>query len=295
MEIELRHLRYFMAVAEEQHFSRAAERLGIAQPPLSQQIQRLEEVVGQKLFERRPRVRLTPAGEVMFESARKLLNQLREDVDLARRTGEGLAGSITIGFPASALMTWLPEAVRTFRERYPDVHVQLRELSSASQVTALAAREIDVAFIRGAVAGDGLACQIVLEEPFVAAIPPSYVLPEGRQLTLWDLALEPFIFFPRTVAPALYDEITELFRAADIRPTITMEALEWLTIVGLEESDIGVSIVPQSFTRLQLGRVRYAALEGVTTRTTLSICTPADKAAAPALNFTALVLEKRWT
>ena len=146
--LELSHLRYFVAVAEEAHFGRAAERIGIAEPPLTQQIQKLETLVGERLFERRPRVRLTSAGEAFLEAARQTLAQAQDAVRAARRAASGACGSLTVGFPASSLLTIVPEAVRRYRECYPDVDLRLLEMSTASQIAALADRKLDVGFLR---------------------------------------------------------------------------------------------------------------------------------------------------
>lgn len=259
--IELRHLRYFTAVAEELHFGRAAERLGIAQPPLSQQIKSLEMLIGYPLFERKPRVCLTLAGEALLEVARRMLAQAEEGLDLARRAGRGEAGVITVGFAASILTTALPEALRTYRERHPGVELRLRELSSAAQAAALAEGSIDVGFVREAVEeGAGLACEPILREEFVAVLPPGHPLTERRRLSFNKLADEPFVHFPRAVAPALYDQIADACRRAGFRPRVVQEAQEWLTILGLVEAGLGVSLVPASFRRLLWGGVQYRPL-----------------------------------
>jgi DNA-binding transcriptional LysR family regulator len=259
--LELRHLRYFAAVARELHFGRAAQKLGIAQPPLSQQIKGMEELIGHPLFERKPRVRLTPAGEVLLEVAQRTLAQLDEGLDLTRRAGRGEAGKLTVGFAASILTTALPEILRTYRERYPGVELRLRELSSAAQAAALSDGGIDVGFAREAVSpGSDLICEPVLREEFVAVLPPSHRLAARRRLPLDALAGEPFVHFPRAVAPALYDQIADVCRRAGFRPRVAQEAQEWLTILGLVEAGIGVSLVPASFRRLQWGGVQYKQL-----------------------------------
>jgi DNA-binding transcriptional LysR family regulator len=291
--IEIRYLRYFLVVAEERHFSRAAHRLGIAQPPLSQQIQRLEELVGQKLLNRRPSVSLTAAGEVLAEAAAKLIRQLQLDIVKTRRTGSGHIGSLTIGFPASALMTWFPQVVRRFREVYPEVELILKELSSAAQLASLAEGSIDVGLLRGSVSNDLLQCETLLSEPFAAVVPESHPLASRRSIDLNDLAEQQFVLFPRSVAPALHDEITVLFRGAGVDPPVIMEAQEWLTIVGLVETGIGLSIVPASFRRLRWGNVRYLLLKNVGAQTSITICTPRDGATPAAERFLEVVRAHR--
>src|SRR5215213_8943660 len=147
-DIELRHLRYFLAVAEELSFSRAAERLGMAQPPLSQQIQRLEALVGHELFERRPRVRLTAAGEALLPAARLALDQVERGVEATHRAARGEVGAVMVGFAASMILSVVPPVVRAFRKGFPAVDLQLREMSSAGQVAALREGQIDVGFLR---------------------------------------------------------------------------------------------------------------------------------------------------
>lgn len=271
--IELRHLRYFTAVAEELHFGRAAERLGMAQPPLSQQIKSLEELVGYPLFERRPQVRLTTAGEALLEVARRTLAQVEEGLELTRRAGRGEAGRISVGFAASILTTALPEILRTYREQYPGVELRLRELSSAAQAAALAEGSIDVGFVREAVVqGSDLICEPILREEFVAVLPPSHALAGREQLPLGDMAGEPFVHFPRAVAPALYDQIADACRRAGFRPRVVQEAQEWLTILGLVEAGLGVSLVPASFRRLRWGGVQYRPLAPPREFTDVFVC-----------------------
>lgn len=276
----MRHLRYFAAVAEELHFGRAAERLGIAQPPLSQQIKSLEESVGYTLFERRPQVRLTPAGEALLEVARRTLSQMEEGLDSTRRVGRGEAGKITVGFAASILTTALPEILRTYRERFPGVELRLRELSSAAQAAALSDGGIDVGFVREAVEdGAGLICEPILREEFVAVLPPAHRLAKGPELPLGELAGEPFVHFPRAVAPALYDQVGDACRRAGFQPRVVQEAQEWLTILGLVEAGLGVSLVPDSFRRLRWGGVQYRPLAPPREFTDVFVC---RRAAGPA-------------
>lgn len=271
--IELRHLRYFTAVAEELHFGRAAERLGIAQPPLSQQIKSLETLVGYALFERRPQVRLTTAGEALLEVARRTLAQVEEGLELTRRAGRGEAGRITVGFAASILTTALPEILRTYREQFPGIELRLRELSSAAQAEALADGSIDVGFVREAVTqSSDLVCEPILREEFVAVLPPAHPLGEHKELPLNDIAEEPFVHFPRAVAPALFDQIADACGRAGFRPRVVQEAQEWLTILGLVEAGLGVSLVPASFCRLRWGGVQYRPLAPPREFTDVFVC-----------------------
>lgn len=271
--VELRHLRYFLTVAEELHFSRAAERLGIAQPPLSQQIKSLEEVVGHALFERKPKVRLTAAGETLLEVARRVLAQVEEGIGAARRAGKGEEGRLTVGFAASILTTALPDALRTYREQFPNVELRLRELSTAAQAAALDEGSIDVAFVREAIEpGADLACEEVARDEFVAVLPRAHALAARAVVPLRMLKDEPFVHFPREVAPALYDQIAAMCQRAEFSPRVVQEAREWLTIVGLVEAGLGVSLVPASFRRLVWGEVQYRPLGLPREFTTVYVC-----------------------
>jgi DNA-binding transcriptional LysR family regulator len=271
--VELRHLRYFTVVAEELHFSRAAQRLGIAQPPLSQQIKSLEELIGHALFERKPKVRLTPAGEALLEVSRRVFAQMEEGLSAARRIGRGEEGKLTVGFAASLLTTTLPDVLRAYREQFPNVELHLRELSTAAQAEALADGTIDVGFVREAVGGHAdLSCEAVGQEEFVAVLPDKHPYTMHQHLPLRTLKGEAFVHFPRTVAPSLYDQIMRMCQRAGFQPRVVQEAREWLTIVGLVEAGLGVSLVPASFRRLKWGNVQYKPLSPPRELTTIYTC-----------------------
>lgn len=272
-EIELRHLRYFLAVAEELSFSRAAERLNMAQPPLSQQIQRLEALVGHELFERRPRVRLTAAGEALLPAARRVLVQVEQGVEATNRAARGEVGLVTVGFAASMILSVIPPVVRAFRKRFPAVDLQLREMSSAAQVAALRDGQIDAGFLREPAPADPeIRCEPVGEEAFVAVLPPEHPLASRQEVALESLANEPFVHFPRPVAPGLYDRILELCQEAGFRPRVVQEAQEWLTIVGLVEAGVGVSLVPESFQKLKWGEAVYRPLGSAIRKSPITLC-----------------------
>lgn len=270
--IELRHLRYFLVLAEELHFGRAAERLGMAQPPLSQAIARLERLLGHALFRRRPHVQLTEAGEALLLTARRALSVVEQGVDAARRAGRGETGALTVGFAASTMVTVLPEIVRTYRERFPAVDLRLREMSTTAQTTALSDGAIDLGFLREPRPDEAVVRIPVVREPFVAVLPPRHPLAARRRLALAELAEEPFVHFPREVAPTLHDQVIALCRAAGFVPRIVQEALEWLTVVSLVDAGLGVSIVPQSFRKLRWGGVEYRTLSPRAAETTIALC-----------------------
>src|SRR5581483_5261462 len=171
-EIELRHLRYFLAVAETLHFSKAAERLGIAQPPLSQQIRRLEQLIGHRLFDRTTRgVKLTLAGQLLADRARGTLEKIQDDLEQVRRLGRGEEGTLTVGFSGSVMFTELPAAIESYRRRFPKVELRLRELNTQAQIPAVLDGTLDLAFMRDGDPTEGIQMTTVLKEPFVGVLP----------------------------------------------------------------------------------------------------------------------------
>src|SRR5215813_3951886 len=197
-ELELRHLRYFLAVAETLHFSKAAERLGIAQPPLSQQIRKLEALVGHRLFDRTTRgVKLTLAGQLLAERARSTLDKVHDDLAQVRRLGRGEEGTLTVGFSGSVMFTQLPAAIEAYRRRYPKVELRLRELVTSAQIAALLDGTLDLAFLRDGDPTEGIQMSTVLREPYVAVLPAAHPLSRKRMLRVGDLRREPFILFAR--------------------------------------------------------------------------------------------------
>ncbi|MBO3278190.1 LysR family transcriptional regulator [Pseudomonas schmalbachii] len=268
--MELRHLRYFVAVAEELHFGRAAEQLGISQPPLSQQIQALEEEIGARLLDRtNRRVSLTEAGRLFLDEARQILQQVDKAVLLARRAHQGEVGELKIGFTASAPFTSsIPRSILAFRRAYPAVHLDLRELNSSEVVQALLDERVQVGVIRPIELPDILEMVELFSEPLVAVLRAGHPLAGGGDsLSIAELAEEPFVFFPRTFGTRLYGKLMELSRQAGFTPTIAQEAGEAMTIIGLVAAGLGVSILPASFRRTRVDGVVYRTLSdpGATT------------------------------
>jgi DNA-binding transcriptional LysR family regulator len=195
--IELRHLHYFIAVAEELHFSRAAQRLHISQPPLSQQIRGLEDELEVKLFERTKRqVQLTEAGKVFLEHSYGVLAQLDRAIAVTQRIGRGEIGRLAIGFVDSAMYTLLPEILRVFREQFPALELQLHELTTQEQIQALHHKQVDIGIVRSAISELGLSVECFLPESLVLALPQTHPLSAQTQLSLSTLASESFILFP---------------------------------------------------------------------------------------------------
>jgi DNA-binding transcriptional LysR family regulator len=271
--MELRQLRYFVAVAEELHFGRAAKRLGMTQPPLSQQIRGFEEEVGCELLDRRQRrhVRLTPAGEALLPEARRLLREAEGLLRTAMRAARGETGALTIGFAASAMFSPARDAIRLFREIHPDVEVRLRELSTEAQADALRREIIDVAIMREPAPEPGVASETLLREPFVLAVPGHHPLGAAPSVRVTEIGEQPFVLFPREVAGNLYNQVQALFVEGRIAPRVVQEALEWQTIIALVDAGLGLSFAPASFRRLRIGDVRYVPLEGSAIRTAVVV------------------------
>lgn len=248
-EIELRHLRYFLAVAETLHFSRAAQRLGIAQPPLSQQIKRLETLLGHPLFERTTRgVKLTLAGQLLAERARTTLEKVQDDLSQVRRLGRGEEGTLTVGFSGSVMFTQLPAAINAYRRQYPKVELRLREMVTATQLAALLNGSIELAFLRDGDPTPGIEMRTVLSERYIAVLPVHHRLARKKTLDLASLKTEPFIFFARRRGPLAFDRTMACCERSGFQPAIVQEAPQWPTVIRLVAAGIGVSLLPASQT-----------------------------------------------
>ncbi|CAI8763960.1 LysR family transcriptional regulator [Kosakonia sp. YIM B13611] len=262
MNIELRHLRYFIAVAEELHFGHAAARLNISQPPLSQQIQILEQQVGARLLARTNRsVSLTPAGRQFLADSRQILSQVDEAAARAMRLHQGETGELRIGFTSSApFIKAVSDTLSSFRQRYPDVHIQTREINTREQISPLNEGLLDLGLMRNTPLPETLAWEVILREPLLAMIHKDHPLALRSAVSLVELAQEPFVFFDPHVGTGLYDEILGLMRRYQLTPTITQEVGEAMTIIGLVAAGLGVSILPASFRRVQLTEMRWVPI-----------------------------------
>lgn len=267
MNIELRQLRYFVAVAEEMHFGRAAVRLHMTQPPLSQTIQALEAALGTTLFTRaNRRIDLTPAGAALLPEARRLLLQAEALPVLAQRAASGEYGRLTLAFVSTADYSVLPPFLRDFREHYPQVQLELREATSNVQLEELTHARIDAGLLILPLS-DKVRADIdylpLISEPLVLAAPKGVA---GRHVNapvdLTALAEWPLIIFPRRIAPALHDTILACFHDAGVAPHIGQEAIQMQTIVGLVAAGMGIALVPQSVSNLKRPGVEYRSLTG---------------------------------
>lgn len=265
--IDLRQFRQFVAVAEELSFRKAAERLHMAQPPLTAAIRRIEEELGQVLIERSNRVeRLTPAGEVFLIEARRLLAQSQRAVDMARRAGQGLTGSLRVTFVASAARDLLPSILRTFRARHADVALDLHEATTAQQVVALREDRADIGIVVVPLPGaTRLSLAPLRREELLAVLPRRHRLASRRALRLADLASESWILFPAGFGPGLYARIVDACREAGFSPRVAQEAVQMETIVNLVAAGMGVSLVPPAMAKPLRSDVRFVRLTGTGT------------------------------
>jgi len=263
MNIELRHLRYFVAVAEELHFGRAAERLRISQPPLSHQIQMLEAQIGARLLARTNRsVALTPAGQQFLLDARQILSQVDDAALRAARLHQGQTGELKIGFTSSApFIKSVSESLSTFRRRYPDVHIQMREMNTREQITPLNDGVLELGLMRNTKLPDTLEWRQILREPLRALVHRLHPLADAPSVSLNQLSQEPFVFFDPRVGTGLYEDILGLLQRHDITPYITQEVGEAMTIISLVSAGLGVSILPSSFQRVRLSDVVWLPIE----------------------------------
>jgi DNA-binding transcriptional LysR family regulator len=271
--VELTHLRYFVAVAEELHFGRAARKLALSQPPLTQQIQRLEQRIGVALFERSTRrTVLTDAGAALLPRARAALDDVDAAVEAARCAGRGESGQLVVATPPSVMLAGLPKVIRWFRRTLPDVDLRLREMSTAAVSDALAVGSADVGFLRCPVlpAGAPLRELFRFQENVAVILPRHHRLAAVRRLKLQQLAHEPFVFFPRRLGTGFYDELLHLCRNAGFEPRVVQEATQWSTVVALVEAGLGVTIAPASVSRLAARGCVARNLPGMSTTVLLA-------------------------
>jgi DNA-binding transcriptional LysR family regulator len=270
VNLDLRQLRYFVTVAEELHFGRAAARLHMTQPPLSQTIQALEELLGAPLFLRSRRgVALTPAGDALLPEARRMLAHAAELPELVRRAASGESGRLSLAFVSSADYSVLPPFLRSYRAAFPQVQINLQEATSDLQLDDLLHDRIDAGLLIPPLPDKALAeldYMKVLSEPLILAAPAGLDAlsasgpADGGPVWLKDLPPLPLIIFPRPIAPALHDAILACFRAAGITPEIGQQAIQMQTIVSLVSAGMGLALVPQSVSNLMRPGVEYRAL-----------------------------------
>ncbi|MDO9403826.1 MAG: LysR family transcriptional regulator [Polaromonas sp.] len=263
--MEFRHLRYFLVLAEELHFGRAARRLAMSQPPLSLNIQQLEASVGARLFIRNSKsVQLTAAGRAFVPAARALLDQAAQAASHARDVGEGMAGSLTIGFAGTLLYSGLPQIIERFQAQHPQLRLMLRELSSSEQLVELAHDRLDLGFVHTTRVPAELSQVLVASQSFVACLPATHRLARKRALSLAALQGEPFAVVSRTVSPDYHERILAICSAAGFDPEIRYELQHWLSVVSLVAQGMGVALVPAALRQSAIVGAAFVPLDTAT-------------------------------
>ena len=290
--MELRHLRYFVTVAEELHFGRAAERLSIVQPSLSQQIQQLENELGFPLFYRTKRsVELTDAGKVFLVEAKHVLAQVQEAKRAAQRAYRGEVGRLVIGYISSSTYDLLPMMLRVYRERFPDVEVGLRELTTQEQVRALEEEYIDVGLMRLPINAPMINVEVVRREPIVCVLPEGHPLASRERIAVSLLADEPFVLQSSQRGGGYYVQLMKLCLSSGFTPNVVQEVTEMHTIVSLVAAGMGISLVPLSAHNIRSQGVVYRALEGPPALTEMAVAWLRNSRSALVQNFLAVARE----
>ncbi|MGL6337824.1 MAG: LysR family transcriptional regulator [Waterburya sp.] len=287
--MELRHLKYFVAVAEELHFGRAAAKVQITQPVISDQIRRLEQELGVKLFFRTKRtVELTEPGKLLLKEAKQILERVEKAVSTVQKADRGELGSLIIGYTGPAFYTLLPKIIRSFRDRYPQVELVLKEICTNEQVEALNAEDIEVGFLHPPVDGDFEFISI-MREKMVLALPENHPLATLTKVPISKLSDQPFILFPRKVGPSLYNRLFSLCQQAGFCPKVVQEVTPQPTMIGLVAAGIGVSFVSESLQNLNRPGVVYRELDVVTPELELVAAWKKDKVSPVLQKFLQIV------
>lgn len=259
--MELRHLRYFVAVAEELHFGNAAKKLHIAQPPLSQQIKDLEDELKVKLFYRTKRqVLLTDSGKVFLKDATQILEASEKAKQNITRTIKGEAGSLAIAFVVSATYSVLPDILKEYHQRFPGIELSLHEMKPYEQILGIKEKRIDVGFLRTPINDNSIETMLLAKEPFVVAMSSNHAKAKLKNIQLNDLKDENFIMFPPRHGPGLYHLTMDLFKKGNIIPKVKYEVDHIQAILALVSSGLGIAFIPLSMSTLMKKRVTYKEL-----------------------------------
>lgn len=262
--MELRHLRYFIAVAEERNIGRAASRLHISQPPLTRQIQQLEEELGVQLFNRTPRgMELTPAGELLLDEARNINAVIEQATERTQRAGQGKFGRLDVAIFGSAILDTIPRLLADFRETYPDVKVVLHSMRKEEQLEALRQRRISVGFNRLITPSPDYTLELITTETLLLALPENHPLAQHASVDFKALANVPLILYPTGGRPNFIDKALSLFQQTGVEPNIAQEVGDAVTAVSLVSKGFGVSLVPQSSKALSLPGLTYRPMTGL--------------------------------
>lgn len=270
--MELRHLRYFVAVAEELHFGRAAKRLNLAQPPLSQQIRDLEHELGSPLFHRTSRrVELTAHGMLFLREARDILAHAERARQIVKASQQGEFGSLTLAFVTSAIYSVFTPVLREFHSQFPGVEIHCHEMATPDQIAALRKGAVHAGFLRTPLADDFVETHTLLREPLVLVLPEHHPAAARKKLSLKDFASESFILFPRRQGPGSYDQIITECQRAGFTPKLAQEGNEMQSMLGLVAAGLGVSLVPSSLQNLRRPGVVYRSFTGCTEQIEISL------------------------
>jgi DNA-binding transcriptional LysR family regulator len=290
MTVELRHIRYFLAVAEERHFTRAAAKVGIGQPPLSQQIKDLEQEVGAALFHRLAHgAELTEAGRAFLAGVKEMPSIAQRATMAARRAARGELGSLRVGFTSTATFNVVvPSAIRSFRRAYPEIYLTLEEANTTRLVTGLREGTLDAVFLRPGTPDTGeLQLRRLSEEPMVVALPKRHSAAGLQEIDLAMLKDDPFLLFPREVAPTVYDTVVDACRKAGFEPIIGQVAPHFTSIVNLVAAELGVSIVPASMMQVRVTGIVYRQIAGQSPMTRLALACRRGETSPVVRNFIA--------
>lgn len=260
--MELRHLRYFVVVAEHLHFRHAAEIVRVAQPALSRQIRQLEEELGVALFERsQHKVRLTPAGKIFYEKAQHILDAAGQAVTVARNVERGASGIIRVGFVSTAAIRVLPDAMKKLRRQAPAAEFELNELAAGEQIDGLYREQLDIAFVHAKLSQDVLKTRVVARDRLLAAVPESSALASGRHVNMKDLVEWPAIMPAGHSTSGFFEQVRMAYQMAGVRPERVHYTRLLQTGLLLVAAGVGVSLVPESFQAIHVKGVTYRKLQ----------------------------------
>ncbi|MGR3279949.1 LysR substrate-binding domain-containing protein [Acaryochloris marina NIES-2412] len=289
--MEIRQLRYFLAVAEELNFGQAAERLLISQPPLSRQIRQLEQELGVELFHRTKRkVELTAAGTAFLPEVRQVLTQAETAIQVAQRASRGEVGRLVVGFEASSTYDVIPTSLKQYRESFPDVDLEVYGMTTEEQFNALLKKHIDIGFMVSPVKDERFNIETILEEPLTVALPEHHPLTTQDQVQIQDLEHEPFITFQRNRGCGLYDRTIATCQQANFSPIIVQEADEMQVILGFIAAGMGVALLSASVQQFQRPKVAYRQLSNAP-QVDLSLTSRCDNSSAVLQAFIGVVRE----
>lgn len=291
--MELRHIRYFLAVAEELNFTRAAAKMGIGQPPLSQQIKDLEAEIGVQLFRRLAQgAELTAAGRAFLERVTSIPVYAESAIHAAQRAARGESGSLRVGFTASAAFnTVVPSAIRSFRRAYPDVELVLEEANTTRLVQGLTEGTLDAVFVRPDSPGiEGLSLRLLSEEPLLLVLPASHPAADHEHVELALLHDNPLVMFPRAIGPRLYDTVIDACKRAGFLPRLGQQAPQIGSVVNLVAAEMGFSMVPASMRQLQVSGVVYREVAGDAPMTSLALAYRKSETSPVLRNFVSRAL-----